>query len=246
MTYFAFHLVFLLPPIAVLAWWVWPRRAALPKRAAVSIPLLSLIALAYTTPWDNHLVASGVWSYGADRVAGVIWHVPVEEYLFFLIQPVLTGLWMYLGILRSGSPDGGAVELRRPGMARLAGALAWAAVALAGALALTTPKGTYMGLILAWAAPVLALLWAFAGAEIWRRRRLFLGSLAAPTVYLWIVDAIAIHRGIWHIAEATSTGLLVFGLPIEEAVFFLMTNLLVVQGLVALLYPPVGRGKAAR
>ena len=74
------------------------------------------------------------------------------------------------------------------------------------------------------------------------RRRAFLLGVAAPTLYLWIADAVAIRLGIWHISEAHSTGVKIAGLPVEEAIFFLVTNLLVVQGLIALLYPP---GEAA-
>jgi lycopene cyclase domain-containing protein len=234
-TYFAFHLLFILPPIAALALWLRPRWSRLPSRAARSLPLMALIALVYTTPWDNHLVKSGVWGYGSDRVIGTIGYVPVEEYLFFLLQPFLTGLWLYLLLARS---DGDADDRPRTNAPRVIGAAFWLALAAFGFAALRRPEGTYLGLILAWAGPVLAILWGYAGAEIWARRRTFLAALAPMTLYLWIVDAIAIRLGIWHISEELSTGLKVLGLPVEEAIFFLVTNLLVVQGLIALVYPP--------
>ena len=60
--------------------------------------------------------------------------------------------------------------------------------------------------------------------------RTFLAGLIPSTLYLWFADRTAIKLGIWTIAPETSFGLSFFGLPIEEAVFFLMTNLLVVQG----------------
>ena len=56
-------------------------------------------------------------------------------------------------------------------------------------------------------------------------------AIGIPTVYLWIADRIAIGLEIWTISEATSTGVMLFGLPIEEATFFLLTNLLVVSGI---------------
>jgi lycopene cyclase domain-containing protein len=235
-TYFAFHLLFILPPIAALALWLRPRWSRLPSRSARSLPLMALIALVYTTPWDNHLVKSGVWSYGADRVIGTIGYVPVEEYLFFLLQPFLTGLWLYFLVARSGNEAND--DRARSVAPRVIGAAIWLALAAFGFAALRRPEGTYLGLILAWAGPVLAILWAYAGAEIWARRRTFLAALAPTTLYLWIVDAVAIRLGIWHISEELSTGLKVLGLPIEEAIFFLVTNLLVVQGLIALVYPP--------
>ncbi len=52
-----------------------------------------LVALAYTTPWDNYLVATGVWYYDPARVWNIVLgYVPLEEYLFFVLQVTLTGL----------------------------------------------------------------------------------------------------------------------------------------------------------
>jgi lycopene cyclase domain-containing protein len=61
-----------------------------------------------------------------------------------------------------------------------------------------------------------------------------IGTLV-PTLYLWVIDRIAIGNGIWRISDAYTTGIQLFGLPIEEATFFLVTNLLVVQGISLLL-----------
>lgn len=51
-----------------------------------------------------------------------------------------------------------------------------------------------------------------------------------PSLYLCVADAIAIKNEVWVISEATSTGVMIGVLPVEEAVFFFVTNLLVVQG----------------
>lgn len=241
MTYLQFHLVFLLPPIALLAGAVWRRRARLPRRAGLFLALLPLIALVYTTPWDNYLVWRGVWGYGPDRVIGTIGYVPVEEYLFFLLQPLLAGLWLYLLLERgrgTGNREQGSENGKGKGAerARWVGAGVYLALAGAGVWLLGFERGTYLGLILAWAAPVLAAQWGWAGAGMWRRRRLFLVAVAVPTLYLWVADAVAIALGIWTISLDLSSGLIVLGLPVEEAVFFLATNLLVVQGLMLFLH----------
>ena len=58
--------------------------------------------------------------------------------------------------------------------------------------------------------------------------------IVLPTVYLWIVDTLALKRGTWVIESGTKLGWHLWdGLEIEEAVFFLMTNVLIVFGLVA-------------
>jgi hypothetical protein len=53
-----------------------------------------------------------------------------------------------------------------------------------------------------------------------------------PTLYLCVTDRIAIEYGIWILSEQYTTGIFVAGLPVEEAAFFFVTNLFVVQGLV--------------
>lgn len=179
-----------------------------------------------------------MWGYGDGRVLGTIGYVPVEEYLFFGLQPLLTGLWLYHVLAGPASRPRAATARERARRVRAAGALAYLALAAAGALLLLREPTTYLGLILAWAAPVLAGQWAYAGGEICARRRGWLLGVAVPTLYLWVADAIAIRLGIWEISERFTVGLVFWTLPLEEAVFFLVTNLLVVQGLLLFLYPP--------
>ena len=57
----------------------------------------------------------------------------------------------------------------------------------------------------------------------------------ALAVEYQLADRVAIGQGIWDITDATRTGVDLFGLPVEEAVFFLLTNLLVAKGLVLFL-----------
>ena len=58
--------------------------------------------------------------------------------------------------------------------------------------------------------------------------------IAVPTLYLWIVDTLALKRGTWVIESGTKLGWHLWdGLEIEEAVFFLLTNVLIVFGLTA-------------
>ncbi len=230
MTYLQFHLVFILPPLLLLGW-AYARRSGRPplRQTWPWVLLVSAIALVFTTPWDNYLVWREVWTYGPDRVIGTIGYVPVEEYLFFVLQPLLTGAFL-LWIWKPDRPP--AVAAPR---SRWIGTAVLLVLALAGIAALTTTRGLYMGLILAWSAPVLAGQWAYAGHWFWRRRRLWALSTAIPTAYLWAADRVALHLGIWAISERYTTGLHLLGLPVEEALFFLVTNLLVVQGVMLFL-----------
>jgi 15-cis-phytoene synthase/lycopene beta-cyclase len=58
--------------------------------------------------------------------------------------------------------------------------------------------------------------------------------IALPTLYLWAVDTLALKRGTWVIATGTKYGIHLWdGLDIEEALFFLATNTLIVFGQLA-------------
>jgi lycopene cyclase domain-containing protein len=225
MTYLEFHLVFLLPPLLALLLWSRPK----PPRVWAYL-LMPLIAFLYTTPWDNYLVSRGVWGYPEGRVLLRLGYVPLEEYLFFLLQPLLTGA-LLLRLAGSPPPSG-------PGVFRVLGGGAWLLVTALGVLLLALGgKALYLGLILAYFAPVFLLQWAFGGDLLWAWRRPLLLGVALPTLYLWFADGWAIREGIWWIAEAYTLGPKAFGLPLEEMAFFLFTNLAVVQGLLLAWHP---------
>ena len=91
MSYSQFLILFVCIPLIVL---VWRRLRSLRRIDLVLLVGLALIALIYTTPWDNYLVASGVWFYDPRLVLNrTIGYVPVEEYAFFILQTFLTGLF---------------------------------------------------------------------------------------------------------------------------------------------------------
>ncbi|MEM1128631.1 MAG: lycopene cyclase domain-containing protein [Bacteroidota bacterium] len=230
MTYLQFHLVFLIPVILVLSWFQH-RGQGVGWVRGLGLAVIALIAFVYTTPWDNYLVARGVWWYGADRVLMTIGYVPIEEYAFFILQPILTGLWLFYLIGRDPIDEPPTTS----SLARYVGGALYLVVGAAGAYALQFDSTLYLGLILAWAGPVLAFQWFIGGHRLWGHRRLWAFATVLPTLYLWLADYLAIGKGIWYISEVYTTGLMVLGLPMEEALFFLVTNLLVVQGLMLFL-----------
>jgi lycopene cyclase domain-containing protein len=101
MTYPLFLLVYLVLPIALLTFLLRARISAGWWRTVVGLAVLA--AVLYTAPWDNYLVATGVWSYDPARVWNIVLgYVPLEEYLFFVLQPVLAAL-ITLGLLRKNA-----------------------------------------------------------------------------------------------------------------------------------------------
>ncbi len=236
MTYSIFHLIFTLPALAILG--------AVSLRQATRHPgggperwhawlFLSVIAFVYTTPWDIYLVGQGVWGYPEGSVLATIAGVPVEEYSFFLIQTAITTMWFYL-CLRRLRP--GRTLLAPPPDRRAQQRARWTVpcigyLGLVGLYALQFEQGTYFGLILVWACPVLLLHWVVGGSWLAGNLKLVAWGVLPPTLYFWVADWVAIHSGAWYISPALSLGPSLVGLPLEEAVFFLVTNVMVVQGL---------------
>jgi lycopene beta-cyclase len=91
MTYPQFLLLFLCPPLVLM---LIATRGVWSRPAWLALVSLMAIAFTYTAPWDNYLVIRGVWSFDDDRIWGVfLWRVPLEEYLFYLLQVLITGLF---------------------------------------------------------------------------------------------------------------------------------------------------------
>ncbi|WP_415379267.1 lycopene cyclase domain-containing protein [Halosimplex sp. TS25] len=227
LTYVQFHALYVLPALAALTATAHRRRDRADWRVVASgLAVVTVLAVAYTLPWDRLLIGMGVWTYGAETVAGRLWGVPYEEVLFFVLQPALTTLWTVHVV---GPVVSGVEHSRRD---RLAGAAAGLAVGLVGLALLASRPTTYLGAILAWAGPVLAIQWAVGWRYLWRVRGRVAVAVFVPSAYLWVVDRLAIRAGVWTISETYTTGLAVAGLPVEEMVFFVVTNCFVVQGVV--------------
>jgi lycopene cyclase domain-containing protein len=244
MTYFGFLLQFLVIPIFVLAGIAWldhRRGRKLPAAlrgypAWILIAAHMLIALIYTTPWDNYLVATRVWWYDPDLVAGIIiGYVPIEEYTFFLLQPILASLWLLMLARRLPQP---AQPLSHPLRVRRFATLITGSIWLVFVILLLAgwQPATYLSLLLAWSLPPVIFQMGFGGDILWRQRRIILLTLIPATIYLSFADSLAITSGTWTIDPEQSLNLWLGGiLPFEEAAFFFMTNLLIVLGMTLML-----------
>ena len=95
-------------------------------------------------------------------------------------------------------------------------------------------RETYLVFLLAWALPViLGQIWF--GYHILRRQwRLYAAGVVIPWLWFSVADRLAIGAGVWQISPLYSVGIEIGGLPLEEALFFLITNLIIVQGLLLL------------
>lgn len=244
MTYFGFLAIFLVVPLAILfvlylydkkinrvlptQWQSWP--------AWQVISVQALIAVIYTTPWDNYLVATRTWWYNPGLVTGfLIGYVPIEEYTFFVLQTFLTGAFL-LTLVRHRPQWGDQMTLGSPRWRWLiTGALAVLWFIFAMILVVGWKPGTYLGLLMVWALPPLMLQTAFGVDILWKYRRYIVVTVLAMTLYLAFADMLAITSGTWTIDPEQSLNIFILGkLPVEEFIFFLMTNVLVVVGVTLL------------
>jgi len=247
MTYFDFLLKFLATPLVILlvvrlidGRQEEPVSGFLSGRVVwLAICLHVFLALLYTTPWDNYLVATRVWYYNPGLISRIIlgW-VPIEEYSFFVLETLLAGLWWWF-LMRKIKVT---TEFRPRKNTRVISTASLGAVWILSIMVFISgcQPGTYLSLIVAWALPPITLQLAYGADILWHYRKIIALTIIPIFLYISTADAIAISSGIWTINSARSLGFLIGPLPIEEAVFFLSTTMIIVFGL-ALFLADVGR-----
>lgn len=167
--------------------------------------------------------------------------VPIEEVFFFIIQSIFTSL-LYLLLSILDTPSQHLLYLSSSSKHALARRIAYTIplvllpfIGIIGwRMGIPETNNFYLGCIFWWITPVMTFLWFIAGDYFLSRHYASLLTIAIPTIYLCLVDTIALKAGTWHITERTSTGYFVWpDLPLEEATFFLLTNTLLTFGMSA-------------
>ena len=258
MTYFTFLLRFLVIPILIflgITYWdnkrnKKPNGFRNGNAVWVGIAIHVLLAVVYTTPWDNYLVATGVWYYNPDLVTGIVLgYVPIEEYTFFVLETILAGLWWWFLARRISlfprfdfarltlaplseepfKPNKKLIYLSTGVLVPLW--LIFTYIFFYGAT-----EWTYLSIILFWALPPIIIQLLFGADILWQYRKLVFWSIFVPGMYLSLMDIVALSDTTWSISPSQTTGILFFGiLPLEEVVFFFITNVLITFGMTLLL-----------
>ncbi|EFQ99083.1 phytoene synthase [Nannizzia gypsea CBS 118893] len=243
--YLMVHVKYNLPPALLLTILYKPFFTRLEVHKIV---LLCTIAVVWTIPWDSYLIRTRIWSYPADSVLGqTLFQIPLEEVFFFIIQTYNTSLLYIIFNKRLVLPSylSGPTKPLAQGLfgpithrtQRDLGTLFFTGILILG-ISFIYIGGEYMylGLILSWVSPILVMQWvlmyrfllALPPASVWV-------PIALPTLYLWVVDTLALRRGTWVIESGTKVDIQLWeGLEIEEALFFLVTNVMVVFGIAAM------------
>lgn len=223
------HLMYTIPVIGALVLISWP---FITRSEIFKITFICGISLVYTTPWDNYIIWKGAWTYPEDRVLAIIGYVPVEEYLFFIVQTTMTSLWALLCV-RWSTPCLNFNYDKRTYLL-----IQWIPIKLLGVftvvgytMAVPGHHTFYMGCILCWLCPVLMFMWYGAGNFFVKKKVSAMVAIVVPTLYLCWVDQLALKNNVWHINESVSFNVVIIeDLPCEEAFFFFLVNLTIVLG----------------
>lgn len=224
MKYLVFHLLLILPPITAFAGLALSRDTS--KHFWTATGIMVTLAVLYTTPWDALLISKGIWFYGQDVVTASLFGIPLGEYLFFILQTIGVSLYtLYSGF---------DAEVNSRVLKRYWLAIPFILASIIGTgMAFFGPENLfYLGAILGWACPVISLQWIYGADVLVKNGKKLIQAILIPVVYLSAVDSIAINTGLWTIQAKTSLGVNILGLPIEEAIFFLTTSTMVVQGVI--------------
>lgn len=253
MTYFGFLLRFVFIPILIfLAITLWDNRKGKQIRGFrngravwTAIGIHILLAVVYTTPWDNYLVATGVWYYNPDLVTGIVLgYVPIEEYTFFVVETILAGLWWWF-LSRRLHPPSNQFSPNKKLIQTSSSLLIIVWMIFTYLFFFGDVKWTYLGIILFWALPPILLQLLFGADILWHYRKLVFWAIMVPGTYLSLMDIVALSDTTWSISKSQTTGVLFFGiLPIEEVLFFFITNVLITFGM-TLLLANVSEGRVA-
>lgn len=93
-------------------------------------------------------------------------------------------------------------------------------------------RTTYITVLLAWVLPPIAFQWAMGGRILAARWRVLAVAIPLSTLWLVAADHLAIREGIWLFNPDKLLGPRIGQVPVEEALFFLCTNVLVAQSMV--------------
>ncbi|GAA3815007.1 hypothetical protein GCM10023083_56440 [Streptomyces phyllanthi] len=246
MSYVVLLLLFLVVPTLLLGTAVARRVAHEPalrpalRRTLPVVVLLVPVSAGWSAPWDQWMIDRGIFVYPPEKVVGWIARIPVEDLLLFACQGLFVGLWALLFVGRLPSSD------IRPDRARAAmlstvGLIVAVTVAIASS---GSPHATYTMSILVWFGPLILVQLVAGTGALLARWRLWLVTIVPATLWLWLLELVAIRQDIWWIDPARSVGWRPFGLPAEDLLIFLVGNVLVVHT-VLFLDDPAMRARAA-
>ena len=233
--YARLHL-FLFAPMAFL-YFIPPHVAntTVRRNGYFTMAALAVTAVVFSAlTWDQIL-----WStetvFVVDRkdVFGYYLSIPYEEYLWCANHSIIIGLWM-LSTWKtrpvSKTPGNGRWWFRS------AVCVACLAIGYYGyCLTQGDQKYYYLGIVLLYTFPIIGLQAACCGHMYFHCLPELLSGIIVPSVYVVAIDAWALYRNIWSFSDERTSGIYLCGMLLEQSLVYVLTTILVVQGMLAIM-----------
>lgn len=91
---------------------------------------------------------------------------------------------------------------------------------------------TYAALILAWAAPVVVLEWAFGWRTLALEWRPLVATAVMATLYLGCADIVGTRQDLWSVDPRKTIGLSAGGFVVEDWLMLLVANVMIAQSVI--------------
>jgi len=211
------YLSYTLPVIGVLT---LITRPFINRLEIFKIGFICTLAVLYTVPWYSYSVYHhGAKTYSPGAVLAVVGNVPVEEYVLVVMQTIFTLLWALMFVQWSTPCLNFNYDKRSYLLIRWVPISLLAAVTAVGyAMTVRGQETFYLGSILCWASPAIALMWYGAGNFFTKKIIPSSIAIAGPTLYMYWVEQTTVN------SIKNDSG----KLAPEEALFYFSTTFMVV------------------
>jgi lycopene cyclase domain-containing protein len=162
------------------------------------------------------------------------WHRAGVCSAFFVLETLLAGLWWWFLARRLPEP----MQFKPSKIGRIVSFAALFILWVVFTVLFFSESHpiTYLSLTLFWAFPAIFPQLLYGADILWHYRKLVGLGILVPGTYLSLMDIVALRDTTWSISKEQTTGILFFGiLPLEEVVFFFITNILITFGITLLL-----------
>ena len=195
------------------------------KTVLSGVLAVGAITIIISAPLNQILASQGILEFNSSESLFMIGLVPFEIYGLIAGMCLFSGLILYF--LR---PRIHPVRIPSRWI-KLGGVALLVPLAITCLIMLREPSLNHMGVILLWFSIVMGSQWFFGGSLVWRTKSMFISACLFSTGYFCLIDAFAIHKAYWGVNPFLSSGISLFGLPIERVLYYLSINLCYCQGL---------------
>lgn len=193
----------------------------------------TVFAIPFSIVWDALIVEAGVWTFDPQCVHRIIGSLPLEEVLLYplmiiLGQAITVRAWGCLPHV----PPTPIVPSRFKDPRIMVPCLLGVGLGGVGVYLMGHDYSTYyLGVIFAFMAPLVAMLWFITGQVILIKANTLVIGIMITFIYTLLVDTYSIRMGVWAIYEGMGIYLPVpyfDGIQLEECVIYLALSIIVV------------------